>query len=82
MKKTVTWVYVIAFIILLVDWGVIGIKLLDGDYNFVVGAYLALACLAVMLACAYYKLLCNKCPHCGKQIQLDGKYCPYCGKEI
>lgn len=82
MKKIATWVAVIAFIIFGVDWGVIGLKLLDGDYNIQVGAYLGLACLAVMLVCAVYKASGNKCPHYGKQILLNGKYCPHCGKEI
>ena len=38
MKKITTWVLVIAFIIFVIDWGVIGLKLLDGNYDITTGA--------------------------------------------
>lgn len=82
MKKIATWVAVIAFIIFVIDWGVIGLNLLDGNYDITTGAYIGAACLGIMLVCAVYKMFSNKCPYCGKLIQSNGKYCPHCGKEI
>ena len=82
MKKIATWAAFTAFIIFLIDWGVIGLKLLDGNYDITSGAYIGAACLGVMLVCAVCRLFSSKCPHCGKLTQSNGNYCPYCGKEI
>ena len=82
MKKVATWVAVIAFIIFVLDWGVIGLKLLDGNYDILGGAYIGLACLIAIIGCAVYKVFSNKCPYCGKMLHSTGKYCPHCGKSI
>lgn len=72
MKRITTCVLIIALIIFIIDWGIIGVKLLDGDYDIIPEAYIGAAC----------KAFASKCPHCGKMIQSNGKYCPHCGKEI
>ena len=82
MKRITTWVLVIALIIFIIDWGIIGVKLLDGDYDIIPEAYIGAACFGVMLISAVYKAFASKCPHCGKMIQSNGKYCPHYGKEI
>ncbi len=56
--------------------------MLDGDYDIIPEAYIGAACFGVMLICAVCKAFTNKCPHCGKLIQSNGKYCPHCGKEV
>ena len=82
MKKIRTWVLVITFIIFLIDWGVMGLKLYDGDYNITIEAYIGLVCWVVVLVCIVSKIFTDKCPHCGKLRLSNGKYCSYCGKEI
>lgn len=82
MKRITTWVLIIALIIFIIDWGIIGVKLLDGNYDIITEAYIGAACFGVMLICAVCKAFTNKCPHCGKLIQSNGKYCPHCGKEV
>ncbi len=82
MKKIAVWLAVIAFIIFVIDWGVVGSKLLDGNYDITVGAYIGLISIVIIFVCVIYIRVINKCPHCGKMIQFNGKYCPYCGVEI
>ena len=82
MKRITTWVLIIALIIFIIDWGIIGVKLLDGNYDIITEAYIGAACFGVMLISAVYKAFASKCPHGGKMIQSNGKYCPHCGKEI
>ena len=82
MKQIRLWISIVASIILLVDWGIMGVKLLDGNYNITVEAYIGLVGLVVLLACAISKVFTDKCPHCGKVHSSTGKYCPHCGKEL
>ncbi len=82
MKKVRTVALLIAFFSFLVDWGVMGLKLYNGNYNITVEAYIALVCLLIILICAVSKIFTDKCPHCGKIRISNGKYCPHCGKEI
>ena len=35
MKRITTWVLIIALIIFIIDWGIIGLKLLDGNYDII-----------------------------------------------
>ncbi len=82
MEKITTWAVAIAFIVFVIDWGVMGVKLLNGNYEIITEAYIGAACWGVMLVSAVYKVFTNKCPHCGKVMLTNGKYCPHCGKKI
>lgn len=82
MRKIRTWILVITFLIAIIDSGVMCLKIYDGDYNIIAEAYIASACLIVILACAIYKVFTDKCPHCGKMRVSNGKFCPHCGKEL
>lgn len=82
MKKITTGALAIAFIVFIIDWGVMGVKLLNGNYEIITEAYIGAACWGVMLVSAPCKLFTNKCPHCGKVMLTNGKYCPHCGKKI
>ena len=83
MKRIIMWLFAISLVVFTITWGVVGLKILDGDYEVItVGAYIALACWAVMFVCVLCKYLSNRCPHCGKWLQTNGRYCPYCGKEV
>jgi len=82
MRKVANWALVISFIIFLIDWGVIGIKLLDNDYNFTVEAYIGLVCYIIIFVSIFIRCFTDRCPHCGKIIAIKGTYCSYCGKQI
>lgn len=82
MEKVATWGALISFGIALIALAVIGIKLLDGDYEFVAEAYICAVSFFIMLACGLIKAFSNKCPHCGKTIMNNGEYCSHCGKRI
>ena len=82
MKKIAKWLAVISIAVFVIDWGVMGLKLLDNDYLITTEANIGLISLAVFWVCIMYVKLTNRCPHCGKTKLSFGKYCPYCGKEI
>lgn len=77
-----SWIFVISIIIFILDWGVVGLKLLNGDYDITVGAYIGLVCVLIILVCAVYKIFSDKCPYCGKVRMSNGEYCSYCSKKI
>lgn len=81
MKKAATWAFWIAVVIVLIAHAIIGLKLLDGDYEFSAEAYVGAAGFFVMFVCSLIRALGNKCPHCGKTIRDNGEYCSYCGKK-
>ena len=82
LRRIANWALAIAFIIAIIDWGVMGLKLLDNDYNITIEAYIALICCIVILVSILVKCFTDKCPHCGKIRTTKGTYCSYCGKEI
>ena len=82
MKRIRTWAIIITFLVAVIDWGIMGLKIYDGNYNITVEAYIAMACLLVILVCAVSKLFTDKCPHCGKLRVSNSKFCPHCGKEL
>lgn len=82
MKKYVTWIMLITTIIFIIDWGIMGIKLLDGNYNISLESYIGAICFIIILVCILYKSFSNKCPYCNKSLLTNGTYCPYCGKKL
>ncbi len=82
MKKAAKWLAGISVGVFVIAWGVMGLKLLDGNYLITAEAYTGLSCMAVCFVCLAYLKLTDRCPHCGKAKQSFGKYCPYCGREI
>lgn len=82
MKKGATWILWIAFGIVLISLAIIGVKLLDGNYEFPVEAYIAAAGFLVIFVCSLIRAFGNKCPHCGKMLLDTGEYCSHCGKKI
>ena len=81
MKKAVSWIFVITMAVLVIDWGIMGLKIFNNDYNITVEAYIALFCFVVLFICCMYKIFSTKCPNCGKVRWTDGEYCSYCGKK-
>jgi len=82
MKKVFLWIYVFAIPVFVICWGLIGIKLLDHDYDFQLEASIAMACTVVIFTYSFYKLFSNRCSHCGKIRWTKGSYCSYCGKKL
>ena len=83
MKKVFLWLAIISAIVLFITLGVVGVKLLDGNYDTNVEVIITGISFVIFLGSVVcYKLNGIRCPHCGKMNQTFGKYCPYCGKEI
>lgn len=82
MKKIMSWLFILSLVIFIFDWGIIGIKLLDGDYDITLGAYIGLVCLIFMSISLIYIRCYSKCPYCHKLIQPNAKFCQHCGKKI
>lgn len=82
MKNIATIFNWIAIALLVIVWIVIGIHLADGNYDFAIWAYIALACVVLIAICSFIRAFSAKCPHCGKRLTPDGKFCQYCGKEL
>jgi hypothetical protein len=82
MKKIITWLLLIFLFFFVIDWGIMGLKILNGNYDIIIEAYIGLICFIGLFSCIAIRLLCNKCPHCGKMRVSNGMYCPYCRKEL
>ena len=82
MKKAAIILAVISVVVFLVAWGIIGLQLLDGDYEITAGAYTALAALIAFMVCAIYIKSTLRCPHCGSRLLTRSNYCPHCGKDL
>ena len=82
MKKMMTYLFLVTTLIFVIDWGVLGIKIFDGNYDFTVEPYIGLVCFIIMIVCCLYRYYSRKCPYCGKPRQTNGEYCTYCGKKI
>ena len=55
MKKVLCAIWVIAVIVFFVDWGIVGLSLLDGNYEIKAGIYVGLVCFIIILAgCLMY----------------------------
>ena len=82
MKKIATRALVISFIIFLIDWAIMGLKLLDNDYNITVEAYIGLVCWIIIFISILCRAFSDKCSYCGKIRLTKGAYCSYCGKKF
>ena len=81
MKKFAKWLAALAILVFVIDWGVVGVKLMNGDYNITAGLYVGWIAIGIFFACILYIRVAQRCKYCGKRISFYGKYCPYCGKE-
>ena len=82
MKRPMHCLYISSVIIGLISWGVIGIKIFNNNYNYILESYIMAACFVVMAIYNFYRIISDKCPHCGKVRFTSGSYCSYCGKKI
>ena len=86
MKKTAIWLAVISAIVLFTTLGIVGVKLLDGNYDTNAEVIIAGGSFVIFLiSVVCYKLNDIRCPHCGRvndTLLGKSKFCPHCGKEI
>jgi len=82
LKRIKTWVLIIAMLVLMILYALIGLKLLSDNYNILIEASICLACIVIVFICIMVRLATYRCPDCGKSLKTDGSYCPFCGKKI
>ena len=83
LKKIAAWTAGLTGIILVIAFGVMGVKIVDGDYDIEMLAYICLfAWIGLMASIIVLRWHSWKCPHCGKPRWVNGPYCTYCGKKI
>ena len=56
MKKVASWIFAIAVSIFVIDWGIMGLKIFNNDYNITVEAYIVLVCF-LYAACITYSAI-------------------------
>lgn len=82
MKKVTVWIMVFSVLTFLISWGVAGVKIMNGDYDFAIEAYIALGAMLIYFGCSICRAVGNRCPHCGKIQWIQGNYCANCGHVI
>ena len=86
MKKVCAWLAIFSVIVFLIAWGIVSVKLLDGNYVFTTEIYIAAVSFTISHAAIVgYKMVGIRCPHCGKindSLFGKGKFCPHCGKSL
>ena len=82
MKRILFRLWLLALAVFAVDWLIVGLKLLNGDYDIAPGAYIALVCVVILALYPLCRAFLDKCPYCGKPLASSGRYCPHCGREL
>ena len=86
MKKIAIWLAVISAIVLFITLGVVGVKLLDGNYDTTAEVIITGISFVIFLCSVVcYKFIGSRCPYCGKvndTLLGKSKFCPHCGKEL
>ena len=86
MKKLCLWLAIISAIVLFITLGVVGGKLLDGNYDTTAEVIITGISFVIFLGSVVcYKFIGSRCPYCGKvndTLLGKSKFCPHCGKEI
>ena len=86
MKKVCVWLAIISAIVLLITFCVVGVKLLDGNYDTTAEVIITGISFVIFLGSVVcYKFIGSRCPYCGKvndTLLGKSKFCPHCGKEL
>lgn len=84
MKKIAIWSAVISFLVFVIIWGVMGLNIMNGEYDSVtVMTWIGVICMIVLLiSLLALRLTSWKCPHCGRIRLVNGQYCHHCGTKI
>ena len=86
MKRVCVWSAIISAIVLFITLGVVGGKLLDGNYDTTAEVIITGISFVIFLGSVVcYKFIGSRCPYCGKvndTLLGKSKFCPHCGKEL
>ena len=84
VRKWAPRVFGAALAVFVVDWGLLGLKLLEGEYDIRGEAWVGAACLAVLVAAGLLMKAGTggRCPRCGKRGLAGGAFCPFCGARL
>ncbi len=82
MRRILLGIWIVAVVVFFIDWGIVGLSLLTGNYEVQAGIYVGLVCMILIFMGVFYKLFVNRCPYCGKFLFFDETYCSSCKKEI
>ena len=88
MRRFLQWLKWISFAAFLIDWGVLGIELAEGNSGsaaVVAAAYIGAVCFAALFLSILILILTNRCPYCKRILPLNLNrlhYCPHCGKKL
>ena len=86
MKKVCLWLAIVSAIVLFITLGVVGGKLLDGNYDTTAEVIITGISFVIFLGSVVcYKFIGSRCPHCGKvndTLLGKSKFCPHCGKAL
>lgn len=82
MKRILPWIIAVSAFVLIIAAGVMGVKIMDHDYDFIIEAYVLQGSWLVLILALVIRRFSMKCPHCGRHRQPGGQYCTYCGKKI
>ena len=61
MKKVTVWIMVFSVLTFLISWGVVGVKIMNGDYDFAIEAYIALGAMLIYFGCSICRAVGNRC---------------------
>lgn len=81
MKRVLFWIILVSSIALIFSMGLMGVKILTHDYDFIAEGYVALVSWILLMGSIIIWRFSRKCPHCHRVRQPGGPYCPYCGKK-
>ena len=70
-RRLVTW-----------DWGMMGLKLFDRNFDILTEACVGLVCAVVAIAGFIILRFSRVCPNCGKNVVAKGSCCPHCGQKL
>ena len=83
LKKIAAWTCALSGVVLVIAFGVMGVKIFDGDYDIELLAYICLfAWIGLMASIVVLRWKSWKCPHCGGIRWTNGRFCAHCGKEL
>ena len=86
MKKVCIWIAIISAIVIFITLGVVGVKLLDGNYDTTAEVIITgISFVIFLVSVVCYKFIGSRCPYCGKvndTLLGKSKFCPHCGKEL
>ena len=82
MRKIAKWIAAISITVFIFAWSIGGLMIFNNDFENDAWVYVGLVSIVIFFCSLIYLKTTVRCPHCGKPIQVNGKFCPHCGEEI